>query len=52
VAKNAGKLSGRRYDKMVAQADIIIGASAKFGIRDLVCALAGYSPTTDEVKIT
>ena len=49
VAKNAGKLSGPRYDKMVAQADIIIGASAKLGIRDLVYALAGYSPTTDEV---
>jgi hypothetical protein len=34
---------------MVVQADVIIGASAKLGIRDLVYALAGYSPTTDEV---
>src|SRR5215471_19176617 len=33
----------------LGQADIIIGASAKLGIRDLVYALAGYSPTTDEV---
>ncbi len=49
AAKADGKLSGPRYDKMVAQADIIIGASAKLGIRDLVYALAGYSPTTDEI---
>lgn len=49
AARADGKLAGPRYEKMVAQADIILGASAKLGIRDLVYALAGYSPTTDEV---
>ena len=34
---------------MVEQARIITAASAKNGIRHLVYALAGYSPTTDEV---
>ena len=34
---------------MVQQAQIIMGASAKNGIRQLVYALAGYSPSTDEV---
>ena len=48
-AKAEGKLSGGRYDKMIEQAQIIIGASAKSGIRQLVYALAGYSPSTDEV---
>jgi P63C domain len=49
TARADGKLSGARYEKMAAQADIILGASAKLGIRDLVYALAGYSPATDEV---
>jgi hypothetical protein len=49
AAKAAGKLSGGRYDKMIQQAQIIINASAKAGIKGLVYALAGYSPTTDEV---
>ena len=49
AAKAAGKLSGSRYDKMAEQAQIILNASAKAGIRGLVYALAGYSPTTDEV---
>lgn len=48
-ASNAGKLKGPRYAKMVQQAQIIMGASAKSGIKQLVYALAGYSPTTDEV---
>jgi hypothetical protein len=48
-AKAAGKLSGGRYDKMIAQAQIIMGASAKNGIRQLVYALAGYNPTAEEV---
>ena len=48
-AKAAGKLSGPRYEKMIAQAQIIIGASAKNGIRQLVYALAGYNPTAEEV---
>src|SRR6185437_17005989 len=34
---------------MIEQAQIIIGPSAKNGIRQLVYALAGYNPTTDEV---
>lgn len=49
AAKAAGKLSGGRYDKMIEQARIITSASAKNGIRQLVYALAGYSPSTDEV---
>jgi hypothetical protein len=34
---------------VVKQAHIIVGASAKSGIRGLVYSLAGYSPTTQEV---
>lgn len=49
AAKADGKLAGSRYDKMAAQAQIILNASAKAGIKGLVYALAGYSPTTDEV---
>jgi hypothetical protein len=48
-AKAQGKLSGARYQKMAMQAQIIVGASAKSGIRNFVYALAGYSPSTDEV---
>lgn len=49
AAKANGKLSGSRYDRMIEQAQIIIGASAKNGIRQLVYALAGYNPTAEEV---
>jgi hypothetical protein len=49
AARAAGKLSGPRYGKMIEQARIITSASAKNGIRQLVYALSGYSPTTDEV---
>ena len=49
AAKAAGKLSGPRYDKMAEQAQIIMNASAKNGIRQLVYALAGYNPTAEEV---
>ena len=49
VAHNDGKLKGPRYEKMIQQAQIINGAAAKSGIRQLVYALAGYSPSTDEV---
>jgi hypothetical protein len=49
AAKAAGKLSRDRYENMIRQAETIIGASAKSGITQLVYALAGYSPTTDEV---
>ncbi len=48
AARLAGKL-GKRYDKVAQQAAIITGASAKSGIRSLVYALAGYSPSTEEV---
>jgi hypothetical protein len=49
AAKADGKLSSGRYDKMIEQARIITAASAKNGIRQLVYALSGYSPSTDEV---
>lgn len=38
-----------RYARVAAQAHIIVGASAKQGIRDLVYSLAGYNPTTEEI---
>jgi hypothetical protein len=47
-AEARGKL-GARQAKVVKQAHIIQGASAKAGIKGLVYALAGYSPTTQEV---
>jgi len=40
---------GSRYDKVVNQARIILGASGKSGITGLVYALSGYNPTADEV---
>ncbi len=49
AAKADGKLSAARYKGMIEQARIITSASAKNGIRQLVYALAGYSPATDEV---
>lgn len=48
AAEHAGTLL-RRYGRVAQQAHIIVGAAAKNGIRDLVYALAGYSPTADEV---
>jgi hypothetical protein len=45
-AEAAGKLNNANVLK---QARIIQSAAAKLGIRDLVYALAGYSPTTQEV---
>ncbi|WFR95709.1 P63C domain-containing protein [Rhizobium tumorigenes] len=49
AAKADGKLAGDRYARMSEQAQTIVSASAKSGIRGLVYALAGYSPSTDEV---
>ncbi|HKX10958.1 MAG TPA: P63C domain-containing protein [Stellaceae bacterium] len=49
AARADGKLSAPRYQKMAQQAEIILSASAKQGIRDLVYALAGYNQTTEEV---
>jgi len=40
---------GKRYTKIVQQAAIITGASAKAGITGLVYALAGYKPEIEEV---
>jgi len=49
AAEAAQKLKAERYKKIIAQAHIIVGASAKQGIRGLVYALAGYNPSTEEV---
>ena len=43
-----GKLKSRQR-KIAQQAAIILSASAKSGIRNLIWALAGYNPTADEV---
>ena len=40
---------GARYAAVAKQAHLIVGASARLGIRDLVYALAGYNPTTEEI---
>jgi hypothetical protein len=40
---------GKRYANVVKQAHLIVGASAKSGIRHLVYALAGYNPSAEEV---
>jgi P63C domain len=48
AAEAKGRLSGR-YDRIVRQAHIIVGASAKSGIQGLVYRLAGYNPTAEEV---
>lgn len=39
---------GRRYERVAQQAHVIVGASAKNGIKGLVYALAGYNPTTED----
>lgn len=50
IAKAAadGVLSGQ-YDHIVAQATVIVNASAKAGIKNLVYALAGYDATRAEI---
>ncbi len=47
-AEADGKLSQRQAN-IAKQAHIILGASAKAGIKGLVYALAGYNPTAQEV---
>lgn len=47
-AARKGKL-GKRYEKVIQQAAIINGASAKAGITGLVYALTGYRPEIEEV---
>jgi P63C domain len=49
AARAEGKLKGPRYDRMIEQAQIVISASAKSGIKNLIYAIAGYSPAFDEV---
>lgn len=39
----------KRYGRIARQAHIIVGASAKNGIKHLVYSLAGYNPTADEI---
>jgi P63C domain len=48
AAEKAAKLI-KQYGRIAQQAHIIVGASAKAGIKGLVYALAGYNPTADEV---
>ena len=48
AAEAEGKLHAR-HDKIANQAHIIVGASAKAGIKGLVYALAGYNPAVEEV---
>lgn len=48
-AKRAGKLTRKRYDRMAAQAQIVLSASGKAGIKGLVWALAGYNPLAQDV---
>jgi hypothetical protein len=47
-AYSQGKLA-KNQEPLVKQANIILSASAKSGIRQLVYALAGYNPTAQEV---
>ncbi len=49
AAESEGKLSAPRYANIARQAHVIVGASAKAGIKQLVYALAGYDPTAEEV---
>lgn len=49
LAEAEGKLGGARYQRIIEQAHVILGASAKAGIKGLVYALAGYNPTAEEV---
>lgn len=48
AAETNGKLLARQT-KIATQARVILGASAKAGIKGLVYALAGYNPTAQEV---
>ncbi len=48
AAESEGTLPPQ-YAKVAKQAHIIVGASAKNGIKYLVYALAGYNPTAEEV---
>ena len=43
------KKLGERHADRIRQAHVLLGASAKSGIKGLVYALAGFNPTADEV---
>lgn len=47
-AESDGRL-GKRHATIIKQAHVVLGASAKAGIKGLAYALAGYNPTTQEV---
>lgn len=47
-AESDGKLLERQQN-LAQQAHVIVGASAKAGIKGLVYALAGYNPTSEEI---
>lgn len=49
VRAEADGVLQKRHAAVAKQAHIIIGASAKAGIRGLVYALAGYNPSAEEV---
>lgn len=49
AAAHAERRLGARYDNVAKHANIVIGASAKSGIKGLVYSLAGYNPTAEEV---
>lgn len=49
LAGRASGSLGSRYDNVVKQAQIILSASAKSGIKGLVYALSGYDVTKEEI---
>ena len=49
TARSNGELSESRYDNVVRQAQILLAASAKAGIKGLVYAITGYDATREEV---
>jgi hypothetical protein len=46
---NSRGLLAKNQENVARQAAVVMGASAKNGIRNLVYALAGYNPTVEEV---
>jgi hypothetical protein len=48
AAESDGKLT-KQYARIASQAHIIVGASAKAGIKQLVYALAGYDASREEI---
>ena len=49
AADAGGSLKATRYKNIVRQAHIVVGATAKNGIKGLVYSLAGYNPTAEEI---